>query len=336
MGNYKIESLRLNIRRRPGMYVGSLGSHGIRVLLDDLITELLTAPGSRPDRMRCTLGCDGAFGVELQGGTVPAIEPEEFDADRSHLNAPLLALAITSALSDRLEAEIVRDGRRWSCAYAAGVPAGAPVTGVSTDPPLLRIRYHPDAALFHRETENQFLRVCGGARERAAFYPHVRFTIADEGSGQRRDFHYPAGLQSLAEELEWHWHGAYSEYPVWHCAANEGSESAEAVLVNRPCGGPIVHSFVNGVRTLGGGTHVDGLWRGIADVAKRLPIGLANSPDLRFRDRDLTILLAVRLAKPEWQHSTKDVLGDRRAYELVRRMIVRQLPRKIARDEQAE
>ena len=71
------------------------------------------------------------------------------------------------------------------------------------------IRYRPDATLFKScDMRAEFLPVCGRTRDLAAFHPHVRFTLDNEDDGQRRDFHYPAGLLSLAQELEYQgWNG---------------------------------------------------------------------------------------------------------------------------------
>src|SRR5688500_14799999 len=111
------------------MYVGGKHAWGLRNILDDIVTELLAAPGGRAERVHCTLGADGAYAVELRGGVMPDVEPEAFDGDQVDVTAalknPLLSLAIASALSERLDAEVVRgDGRRWSRTFAAGAPAG--------------------------------------------------------------------------------------------------------------------------------------------------------------------------------------------------------------------
>ena len=153
-------------------------------------------------------------------------------------------------MSDPLEAELVRDGRRWSRSFAAGVPAAPLRVAATTAPPLVRIRYRPDPTLFKSPMRTEFLPVCGRTRDLAAFHPHVRFTIENEEDGQRRDYHYPAGLLSLAQELEYQWwngFGGDAAPRVWRCQMIDGSESAEAVFVRRPCGPPAIHSFVNGL-----------------------------------------------------------------------------------------
>ena len=330
------ESLRLDMRGRPGMYIGGLNPRGLLRILDDVVTELLALPDTRPERVWCGLGADGTCTVELSGGPVGAVEAEDFETDAGDNPADerLFSLKIASAFGDPLTAEVVRDGRRWVRTFVAGLPAG-PLEVISTTAPAnLRIRYQPDPALFSSGMGGGYLTVCGRAREWAVFHPHVRFTVGHEGDGQRRDYHYPAGLLSLAQELEhqwWQWQWMNSVSNVWHCTMKQGTESAEVVFVHRPCGPGVVHAFVNGYRILGGGSHVEGLRGGVAAVAERFTGEDGISNPLAFGEgRDplegLTVLLAVRLDEPRWRYSTKDVLDHDGARELVRRTIIEMLP----------
>ena len=322
------------------MYIGGTGALGLRTILDGVVTELLAAPGAQPERVRCTLGDDGTCCVELRGGVMPAVEPEAFVADHSEINPsdPLLSLAIASALSDPLHAEVVRDGRRWARTFAAGTAAGSLEVSATTAPPLIRIRYRPDPKLFDPNLRAGFLHVCGRTRDLAAFHPHVRFTIDNESDGQRRDFHYPDGLLSLARELEYKsWDGFFHTAPsIWRCRLSEGTEAAEAVFVARPGGALIVHSFVNGYRTQADGTQIDGLRAGVAEVAATFADDEPGNPfwfEPQRRDplAELTVLLSVRLDRPQFRGSIRDVLDGDRPRDLVRRMVVEQLPGEIKR-----
>jgi DNA gyrase subunit B len=331
------ESLRVHIRSRPAMYIGGVDSGGLRKILDDIVTEQLAEPDARLEVIRCVLGAGGTHAVEVWGGAVAAVEPGHFIADNYDRSPDdrLFSLAVACAFSERFDAEVVRGGRRWSQAFAAGVPVAPPEVSAADAPPLVRVRYRPDPAVFKRGTDPGFLSLCGRAREWAAFHPHVRFTVEDERAAQRRDFHYPEGLLSLAQELEHDWYGHEWTGPAWHCNANEADGSgAEAVFVRRPGDASIVHSFVNGRRTVDGGTHVDGLRRGVAEVAAQLGDG-PGSPFRDVENRDpmagLTVVLSVRLNDPSWGMSTKDLLNDPRAADIVRRMISVQLPAEIAR-----
>ena len=346
MSNAQPDSLRLHMRGRPGMYIGGLNPRGLLSLLDDTVTDLLNRHGTNPERTVCRLGADGSYTIEFRGGSIDAVEPEAFETDAGEfgVNAPLVSIKILSAFSDPLDAEVVCGGSRWAGTFAAGVPAGPPELSATGALPLLRIHYQPDPALFPVGMRLDYLAVCGRAREWAAFRPHVRLTVEQEEDGQRRDYHYPAGLLSLAQELEhrtWHDPWLRGVPQVWHCELTEGADSAEAVILCRPNGRAVVHSFVNGASTLEEGSHVDGLRSGVAEVAAtaRGDETTANPfahPDRRDPLANLTVLLAVRLENPRYQYSTRDVLGDDRARDLVRRMIVEALPGEIERAARGE
>jgi DNA gyrase/topoisomerase IV subunit B len=330
------EPLHLHIRRRPGMYIGGANSRGLRFMLDDVVTSLVELPGGPPERVRCTVGADGAYGVEV-AGACGAVEPEDFVTFGGDADYPLHALAIVAAMSARLDAEVVRDGRRWRAAFAAGAPVGRPEVSATTAPPAVRLRYRPDPELFPPTARVECLALCGRAREWAAFNPSVRFTTDAEADGQRRDFHYPEGLLSLAREIEHERTQFDAASGAWRCRVADDAGSAEAVLFFNSGARAVIHSFVNGMRTTCDGSHVDGLRAAVADILARsaadddeddvvldVEDGENGSP-APWTDDDplgnLTVLLSVRLRDPAWRYATKVALGDPRAYELVRRMV---------------
>src|SRR4051812_43865796 len=127
-------TVRLAIRKRPGMYIGDVGSYGLQEILDQVVTELLAALGCEPALVRCKLGVDGTFAIELRGGALPPIRPQDFDAEvaPNWPFTPLYSLVVVNALSERLDAEVVHDGRRWSAAFSAGLPVGPETTAPTT------------------------------------------------------------------------------------------------------------------------------------------------------------------------------------------------------------
>jgi DNA gyrase/topoisomerase IV subunit B len=329
------------MRSRPGMYIGGVNRWGLMNLLDEVVTSLVEWSDTCPERVWCKLAADGAHSVELRGGAIGPVEPEDLETDVGDfgINNPVDSMKVVSAFSNPLHAEVVRDGRQWTRTFAAGLPAGPLEVKATAAPSHLRIHYQPDRTLFPAEMRVEYLQVCGRAQEWAVFHPHVRFTIEQEDDGQRRDFHYPAGLLSLAQEVahQWWerpWAGGASN--VWRCAMKEGNEAAEAVFVHRPCGPATVHAFVNGARTSEEGSHTEGLRSGVAAVAASWDDADPETNPFYCADRrdplaNVTVLLAVQLDEPEWRYSTRDVLYHDRARDLVHRMILATLPNEIRR-----
>ena len=330
------EPFRLIIRHRPGMFIGGLGARGIHAMIDDIVTEQLQAPDARPARVHCAIHADGDYTIEVAGGVIAFVEPADFDPDdaryaRRPIDERFFSLAITSAFAERLDVEVVRDGKRWTRAFSAGLALDPEQVTTTADPPLLRVRFRPDSSLFPNTATASFLALCGRASEWAAFHSHARFTIEDEREDQRRDYHYPHGLLSLAKEIEHQWAGVSGGF--WRCnATGEDGSSAEAVLLETPSNAAVVHSFVNGRRTGDGGSHVDGLRSGAAAAAQPRdasePANPFRHPDDNFhRHYDplagLTVLLAVRLANPQYAGATKDCLETDHARSLVYEMVQR-------------
>jgi DNA gyrase/topoisomerase IV subunit B len=138
--------------------------------------------------------------------------------------------------------------------------------------------------------------------------------------------------------MEYTWWDWFDTAPpvsrIWRCRLSEGTEAAEAVFVRRHCGPPVIHSFVNG-HMRADGTHIDGLRAGVAEVAATFSDDPANSVWFLSQRRDplaeLTVLLSLRLDNPRWRGSTTDILDGHRPHDLVRRMVLEQLPAEMKR-----
>ena len=91
----------------------------------------------------------------------------------------------------------------------------------------------------------------------------------------------------------------------------------------------VIHTFVNGRRCVGGGTHVQGLASGIASVLRNFELPSFCDHNHPFAGK--TIVLAVNLREPQWAGATKTVLTGTRPERLVHEMVVKHLPAQIER-----
>jgi DNA gyrase/topoisomerase IV subunit B len=318
------------------MYVGGGNAYGIRHMALDVIDEQLAAPGARPARLAITLHPGGVVQVEI-AGAIADVRPEDFLAAEpaDGRETRFWSLPIAGALSEWLEAEAVHGGTRWAARLEAGVPAGAPVRRAGEGEPFFRVRFRPDRSIFHDATAG-FLPLCSVVQEKAIFHPDATFRVADEtntpdggGSGLRRDFRYPRGLLSYAEELGVDPHRR--DPNTWRLTRSEGSERAEAVCFWPDSRKLTVHSFVNGRRSLDHGSHVRGFLRGVRAVVTN-STGEARD-QLRGRwnlFRGMTVLLAVDVAEPAWEFATRTRLLHPGADDLVYRMVTEQLHARVA------
>jgi DNA gyrase subunit B len=308
------------------MYIGGTSERAVRYMIEDVIVEQLGAPEARIDLVQVNLLEGGAMEIELTG-KLAEIQPDEFAGEDRRAwreqDRRFWSLAITAALSDRLEAEVVRKGVGSRQTFVAGVPI-APARSTEADgADRLRIQFHPDPCIF-KGTPASFLALCGQIRERAMFHPRTLFRLENEVvMRQRRDFLYPNGLASYAEECNFEYLISGNERQLWRFERMEGDERAEAVVFRRPEQSFEFRSFANGRRTEDGGTHVQGFERAVAELSAR---GDAGPFQLRWPGDDplagAWVVLSVTLANPSFSRATKSCLANPEAEGLVYRMFI--------------
>lgn len=288
------------------------------------LDEVLKALGTSVSRVCIELG-DVECAVELVGD-VPAIEPVDFEC---HGELPmrdnaLLECCVINALSEAVEFERILDHQLLRADFVNSLLVSPPTLTSSSDQSRLCIRYRPDRTILHEDHGHQFLRLCAAIQELAVCNPAIRFTVS---KGElRRDYAYPEGLLSYAHEVEHNWIGQkWDNNEPLHAKIVDGDESCEVVIVRHPHDACLVYSFLNGFRTMGGGTQVDGLKQGLAKL-----FGRAGEDAFHRNAWDgLTIILSLKLADPQFRHATKDCLEDARARELVYRVITEQLSQSL-------
>lgn len=224
-----------------------------------------------------------------------------------------------------------------------------------------RIRYWADPEIFNDTAEFSYEQLIERVRQTSFLVPGLKITVVDEHvapddetDAHRRveEFCHTGGVRDFVDFLSrgeavsdiWRISGE-DTYVEETQAVGEGGE-LHAQQVTRTCGvdialrwvngyDTVLRSFVNVVETPGGGMHVDGFLAGITkqirktveDNARRLKVNLKDSSTRIERDDILAGLVAVvtvRIAEPQFQGQTKDVLGTAPVRPIVTRMTDRQ------------
>ena len=331
------------IRQRPGMYVGDC-SEGWG--LHQLIWELLGNAIDQHLAGQCTqieveLGEDGSAAVRDDG---PGISLDEVDgvsfaqlaltrlhhtptmdghAPHEHLSTRGAGLVAVCALSDRLTLEVHRDGRH----HAQRFERGRPVAPASLVGPTTRtgtsITIVPDPSIF-RSTCFDAGTLSGRLRELAYLLPDLHLRFVDR---RVHAFHEPTGL--LAYVTSRAQPGSPSPFFVRRSLDTIGVEVA--LTWGHPWQTSI-ESFANLQRTTDGGTHVDGLERGLlAAVRAVLPAArsLSESALARALSSGLLAAVCVRLDDPSYGAPTKDRLHAPRVTAIVERVVTDELTRHL-------
>ena len=326
------------VRKRPGMYIGGVGSAGLHHLvweiLDNAVDEAMNGHASH---VQVTLHAGGSsVTVSDDGRGVPVDRHPASGAtalevifttlhaggkfeNRTYRTAGGLhgvGASVVNALSQELVATSRRDGFLWQQTFRRGKPL-APLRRLrAARGSGTTIRFQPDPRIFPRTTFDATL-----VRERLeiASYVHggVEFAFEDETRGTREVFRHDDGLTEYLARIV-----AERESPAVHDApfvlerdhADSGSR-LEIVLQWTESTDEHVRSYVNGIPTASGGTHEAGVRAGLGKAVRNLiethgltPKGLTfTADDIR---EGLTGIISIFVPEPQFQGQTKDRLNN--------------------------
>ncbi|WP_406300356.1 ATP-binding protein [Embleya sp. NBC_00888] len=327
------------VRKRPGMYVGSTGERGLHHLVFDVVdravNEVLTGRAGCVD---ITLTPDGGVRVADDGPGLSVEDGEDIGSPnlealltRMHWRpgpggrydvAPLdggIGLFVANVLSSRMTAEVWCEGVHWGREYARGVPVTAltdaePATGSGT-----AIAFRPDPEIFGT-TDCSFDTLADRFRELALLNRDLEISLTDlrrPAESRSVRFRSPDGMREFVPILDAQ--AAAPAYPDIIGFEQEDPRMAGRMEVAFRWRGPgeeRIRSFANSRPTSCGGTHVNGLRDGLAAAvnayARARQLLTATDPDLGI-DRigeGLTAVVSVKLDHPEFEGSTRGVLGN--------------------------
>jgi len=321
------------VRRRPGMYVGSTGSRGLHHLVfevvDNSVDEALAGFAKRID---VTVHKDNSVTVVDDGRGIPvdnvpkvgkpAVEVVmtmlhaggKFGGGGYKISGGLhgVGVSVVNALSEWLEVEVRRDGKRYTQRFERGRRASPLRSAGNAVKTGTTVTFKPDAEIFD-ETEYDTKILAERLDELAYLNAGLVLTLLDERSGERREFEHKGGIVELVAAHNKNKEGLGRPIPIR--GAREGVEVEAAIQYNA---GYLEHvyAYVNTINTTEGGTHLVGfrsaLTRMINDYARRQ--GLIKNGEIAIQGDDvregLTAALSVKLAEPQFEGQTKTKLGN--------------------------
>ncbi|MEU9236052.1 ATP-binding protein [Streptomyces subrutilus] len=347
------------VRKRPGMYVGSTSERGLRHMVfevaDRAVNEVLDGRATSVD---VTLTPDGGVCVNDDGPGIPIDEPGALGG--SGLEALLTQMqagagagsrrnvtlgfgvgpAVVNALSRRMTAEVRREGVRWVQEYARGV-AAIPVTEAGTATGSgTTIAFWPDPDVFGAE-EFSFDALEERFRELAFLNQGLQISLTDlrrPDDSRSVRLRFPGGARDFVAFLDGH---AAMSAPMDTIAFEyEDSRMAGVMEVAfRWCSCPEerVRSFANSRPTVNG-THTVGFRNGMTAAvtvyAREQGLLTATDSDLGAEriGEGLTAVVSVKLDRPEFEGSTRGVLGNAEVHDCVERAVQDHLGRWLKED----
>ncbi|MFD0369701.1 DNA gyrase subunit B [Streptomyces sp. NPDC127114] len=323
------------VRKRPGMYVGSVGERGLHHLVLDAAERALNEIlGGTASRVEITLTADGGVRVADDGtglavgyaghGDGPPLESRLTElwcgappADRRLLSGGNFGggMAVVNALSSRLTAEVCRDGARWVLEYEQGVPVGVPARTGPAEATGTVITFRPDAEIFET-LELSFDTLAARFRELSFLNRELDITLADDrdpAAPRTVRFRFPGGPRDYVAQQSAPLHPDVISFEREY-AEMEGT--VEVALRWCDSSDERIASYANSRPTTGGGTHElgfrDGLAAALTAYAQEHRLLSPSDPDFTPTQlgAGLTAVVSVKLDRPEYEGATRDRLGN--------------------------
>ncbi len=339
------------VRKRPAMYIGDLSEKGLHHLVyevvDNSIDEALAGHCSQID---VTINEDNSITVVDDGRGIPIDMHEKegrsalevvmtvlhaggkFDKDSYKVSGGLHGVGVScvNALSADLKAEVHRDGKVYVQNYKKGIPQ-APVNEVGTTQKTGTIvTFKPDDTIF-TVTEFKYEILASRLRELAFLNKGIRLNITDlrekeengngsgnengNGHGFRKDeFYSEEGLKEFVAFLDATRESLIED--VVHIDTEKNNVPVEIALQYNTSFSENVHSYVNNINTIEGGTHLSGFRRGLTRTLKTYAEKSGMLAKLKFDisgddfREGLTAIISVKVAEPQFEGQTKTKLGN--------------------------
>src|SRR5690606_9995592 len=327
------------VRKRPAMYIGDVGSKGLHHLVYEVVDNSIDeAMAGYCDEIFVTIHKDNSITVRDNGRGIPTDMHEKegrsalevvmtvlhaggkFDKDTYKVSGGLHGVGVScvNALSRVLRVEVHRKGKIFAQEYDKGVPRYDVKEIGETDGTGTITTFWPDDEIFIT-TEYKYDTLATRLRELAYLNKGIRLTITDEreerdGGFLTETFFSEGGLKEFVTYLDGTREPLIPE-PVYMMGEKAGTPIEIALQYNNSYNED-VHSYVNNINTIGGGTHVAGFRRGLTRTLKNYAekSGLLKHAKVEITGDDfregLTAVISVKVQEPQFEGQTKTKLGN--------------------------
>ncbi len=332
------------VRKRPGMYIGSTGIDGLHHLIwevvDNSLDEAMAGYAKNIEvillpKNRVKISDDGrGIPVEKHADTKKsALETVmttlhaggKFGGDAYKVSGGLhgVGVSVVCALSTFMEAEVQRDGGKYTQEYFRGTPKSAVKKIGDSKKTGTAVTFDADPQIFP-EIKYDAKRILGHLRQQAYLTKGIRISLIDErekGQETSYTFYFEGGVSSYVRYLV---EGNTPRHPnVFSVAVSKNDIYVEAAFQYTQEMECAEESFANNIYTVEGGTHISGfrtaLTRCLNDYARRE--GFLKEKDENFTGDDvregLTAVLSVKIRTPQFEGQTKAKLGNPEAKNAV-------------------
>ena len=340
------------VRKRPGMYIGSISSRGLHHLVyeivDNSVDEALAGFCTQID---VTINVDNSITVVDNGRGIPVDTQKKagrpalevvfstlhaggkFGGDGYKVSGGLhgVGASVVNALSEWTKAKVYRDGKIYEVLFSRGsIVKEMRITGeCAKEKAGTEVTFLPDKEIFE-ETVYEYDILRTRLRETAFLTKGLRITLTDDREEKRHDeFHYEGGVKEFGQYLNRGKTPLYSD--TIYCEGEREDVYVEVSMQHNDAYTENIYSFVNNINTPEGGTHLTGfknaLTKTLNDYARKNKLLKESENNLSGEDirEGLTAIISVKVKNPQFEGQTKQKLGNSEAATAVNSVVSEQL-----------
>lgn len=332
------------VRKRPAMYIGDISEKGLHHLINETVDNSIDeAMAGYCKNIEVSINEDNSVTVEDDGRGIPVDEHKKlhksalevvmtvlhaggkFDKGSYKVSGGLHGVGVScvNALSSHMKSQVFRDGKIYQQEYEKGKPLYPVKVVGETDKTGTRQQFWPDAGIF-TTTVFQWDIVARRMRELAYLNAGIKITLSDlrpdpeTGKTRTEVFHAKDGLKEFVRYVDRHRQHLFDD--VIYLKTEKQNIPIEVAVMYNTDYTENIHSYVNNINTIEGGTHLQGFrtaltrtLKAYADndpqISKQIEKAKIEIAGEDFRE-GLTAVISIKVAEPQFEGQTKTKLGN--------------------------
>ena len=332
------------VRKRPAMYIGDISEKGLHHLINETVDNSIDeAMAGYCHNIEVTINEDNSITVEDDGRGIPVDMHEKlhksalevvmtvlhaggkFDKGSYKVSGGLHGVGVScvNALSTHMKSQVFRDGKIYQQEYEKGKPLYPVKVVGETDKTGTRQQFWPDPEIF-TTTVFQWAIVARRMRELAYLNAGIKITLTDlrpdpeTGKTRTEVFHAKDGLKEFVRYVDRHRQHLFDD--VIYLKTEKQNIPIEVAVMYNTDYTENIHSYVNNINTIEGGTHLQGFRAALTrtlktyadndpQISKQLEKAKIEIAGEDFRE-GLTAVISIKVAEPQFEGQTKTKLGN--------------------------
>ena len=331
------------VRKRPAMYIGDISEKGLHHLVNETVDNSIDeAMAGYCTDIEVTINEDNSITVEDNGRGIPVDEHEKlhksalevvmtvlhaggkFDKGSYKVSGGLHGVGVScvNALSTHMMSQVFRGGKIYQQEYEKGKPLYPVKVIGETDKRGTRQQFWLDPTIF-TTTIYKWDIIASRMRELAFLNAGIKITLTDlrpdeEGKTKQMVFHAKDGLKEFVRYVDRHRTHLFDDV-IYLKTEKQGIPIEIAIMYNTDYSENI-HSYVNNINTIEGGTHLTGFRMALTrtlkayaeaepTIAKQIEKAKVEIAPEDFRE-GLTAVISIKVAEPQFEGQTKTKLGN--------------------------